>query len=59
MLMRDRVSGPTQVFHRWALHWHPLAQALEWTQLFVAEPRIGPVGAGPSAYPGRVVVPKH
>lgn len=38
---------------------HLLAQALEWTQLFVAEPRIGPVGAGPSAYPGRVVVPKH
>lgn len=33
---------------------HLLAQALEWTQLFVPEPRIGPVGAGPSAYPGRV-----
>lgn len=35
---------------------HLLAQALEWTQLFVPEPRIGPVGAGPSACPGRVAL---
>lgn len=35
---------------------HLLAQALEWTQLFVPEPRIGPVGAGPSACLGRVAL---
>lgn len=33
---------------------HLLAQALEWTQLLIATPRIGPVGAGPSACPGCV-----